>query len=165
MEGVNITFFPDHIDCISSDTIQCDPAEFANWLCQLATAVNKNGAHLKALTDVYEDLLERMACLEDKITDLTQTVNNWETKMNSMQQQIDSIMNILNDGATSYGSVVARLNVIESLFPVWPPAMFNQYGDNIKIVLGNINVTSGGPTGNYGLWTRAKDQDNDLDFQ
>lgn len=38
-------------------------------------------------------------------------------------------------------------------------------GDGNKVALGGINITSGGYNGNTGIFTRAKNQDNDLDFQ
>lgn len=38
-------------------------------------------------------------------------------------------------------------------------------GEGDKVALGAINITSGGPTGTKGIFTRAKDSNDDLDFQ
>lgn len=86
-----------------------------------------------------------------------------------VQEQIDNIYQTIEQNNSMYDSVITSIlqkiqgnNTYNSTTKVitWDPS----YPDS-KVPVGNINVTSGGPTGNNGLFTRAKDTNNDLDFQ
>lgn len=104
------------------------------------------------LTGALSGLGGRIDDLETQITNLGVRVTNLESRVNNLQTQINEINEYIS-------GLNARLTAIEN-------AIYNWAGDkNTKIPRGTINITSGGPTSNWIIQSRAKDQDNDLDFQ
>ena len=107
---------------------------------------------LADLSDADDSLLQRIIALENRVT----TINN------TLTQQIARINNLYEIAAQLDNKITAlasRVSDIEN-------AIYNWSGDKAtKIPRATINVTSGGPNSNNIIQCRAKNQDNDLDFQ
>ena len=97
-------------------------------------------------TELYEayDITGIVADIYNKIAQLN-------TRCATIEANISTIQNTLADHNS-------RLSAIEN-------AIYNWSNDkNTKIPRGNINITSGGYNGDNGIFTRTKNQTNDLDF-
>lgn len=107
---------------------------------------------LGAINTRIDNLETRVAAFEGQITAINTTLANHTNQINQINQQIETINETLT-------SLAARLQAIEN-------AIYNWTSDKItKIPRGNINITSGGYTGNNGIFTRTKDSENDLNFE
>lgn len=112
---------------------------------------NLNNA-LSTINTRIDNLEDRVAAFEGQITAINTTLATHTNQINQINQQIETI----NDTLTS---LAARLQAIEN-------AIYNWTSDKTtKIPRGNINITSGGYTGNNGIFTRTKNQENDLNFE
>lgn len=107
---------------------------------------------LADLSDADDSLLQRIIALENRVT----TINN------TLTQQIARINNLYEIATQLDNKITALSNRISDI----ENAIYNWGNDKAtKIPRATINVTSGGPTSNNIIQCRAKNQDNDLDFQ
>ena len=104
------------------------------------------------LANADDSLLQRIIALEDRVT----TINNNLITQTARINNLFEITTQLNNRITALSN---RISDIEN-------AIYNWANDkSTKIPRANINVTSGGPNSNNIIQCRAKNQDNDLDFQ
>lgn len=109
-------------------------------------------AALTTINTRIDNLEEVVEGIAGQITAINTTLNEHTNQINSLTQQITTINETL-------ASLAARLQAIEN-------AIYNWSTDKAtKIPRGNINITSGGYNGDNGIFTRTKNQENDLDFQ
>lgn len=107
---------------------------------------------LADLADADDSLLQRIIALENRVT----TINN------TLTQQIARINNLYEIATQLDNKITALSNRISDI----ENAIYNWGNDKAtKIPRATINVTSGGPNSNNIIQCRAKNQDNDLDFQ
>jgi len=90
--------------------------------------------------------------LGDLISALTNRVTTLENKILEQNLKIQNLTELVGD-------YLARIVAIENTIYNWAS------DKTTKIPRGTINITSGGPTSNYIIQSREKNQDNDLDFQ
>lgn len=104
------------------------------------------------LNQALSDIGGSITNLGNLISALTNRVSILEGKIIEQNQKIAALTELVGD-------LTARLGAIEG-------AIYNWSADKqTKIPRGTINITSGGPTSNYIIQSRDKNQDNDLDFQ
>ncbi len=107
---------------------------------------------LNDLSDADDSLLQRIIALENRVT----TINN------TLTQQIARINNLYEIATQLDNKITAVSNRVSDI----ENAIYNWGNDkSTKIPRANINITSGGPNSNNIIQCRAKNQDNDLDFQ
>ena len=107
---------------------------------------------LNDLSNADDSLLARIIALENRVT----TINN------TLTQQIARINNLYEIATQLDNKITALSNRISDI----ENAIYNWGNDKAtKIPRATINVTSGGPTSNNIIQCRAKNQNNDLDFQ
>lgn len=107
---------------------------------------------LDDLSNVDDSLLQRIIALENRVTAINNTLTQQIARINNLYE----ITTQLDDKITAVSN---RVSDIEN-------AIYNWTNDkSTKIPRANINVTSGGPNSNNIIQCRAKNQDNDLDFQ
>lgn len=107
---------------------------------------------LNDLADADDSLLQRIIALENRVTTINNTLNQQIARINNLYEittQLDNKITALSN----------RVTDIEN-------AIYNWGNDKAtKIPRATINVTSGGPDSNNIIQCRAKNQNNDLDFQ
>lgn len=104
------------------------------------------------LADADDSLLQRIIALENRVT----TINN---NLITQTARINNLFEITTQLDNKITALSNRISDIEN-------AIYNWANDkSTKIPRANINVTSGGPNSNNIIQCRAKNQDNDLDFQ
>lgn len=114
-----------------------------------------------AETGMYElfSLSGAIANIENTISALTQRVANLEAAVTNINSRLDNHETRINELNELYATLNSRLSAIEN-------AIYNWSTDkNTAIPRGTINITSGGPTSDYIIQSRAKNQNQDLDFQ
>lgn len=113
-----------------------------------------------AETGMYElfSLSGAITNIENLINALDQRVSNLEEAVTTINDRLANHETRINQLNELYAALNSRLTAIEN-------AIYNWSGDkNTPIPRGTINVTSGGPTSDWIIQSRAKDQDEDLDF-
>ena len=104
------------------------------------------------LADADDSLLQRIIALENRVTTINNTLNQQIARINNLYEIATQLDNKIT-------AVSNRVSDIEN-------AIYNWGNDKAtKIPRATINVTSGGPNSNNIIQCRAKNQDNDLDFQ
>lgn len=107
---------------------------------------------LADLANTDDSLLQRIIALENRVT----TINNTLTQQIARINNLYEITTQLDNKITALAS---RVTDVEN-------AIYNWANDKAtKIPRATINVTSGGPNSNNIIQCRAKNQNNDLDFQ
>lgn len=107
---------------------------------------------LNDLSDADDSLLQRIIALENRVTTINNTLNQQIARINNLYEIATQLDNKIT-------AVSNRVSDIEN-------AIYNWGNDKAtKIPRATINVTSGGPNSNNIIQCRAKNQDNDLDFQ
>ena len=103
------------------------------------------------LTAALDDLQQQITGGGGSVTALAQRVTTLEGKILEQNQKIAQLTELV----ATYNQ---RISDIEN-------AIYNWSTDkNTRIARGNINVTSGGYSSGNGIYTRATDTDEDLDF-
>lgn len=109
----------------------------------------------QALSDLSGDITN----VNNRVTALTQRVTTLENKILEQNQKIAQLTEIISALNTALQALTNRVGDIEG-------AIYNWDNDKTtKIPRGTINITSGGPTSNWIIQSRDKNQNNDLDFQ
>lgn len=104
------------------------------------------------LANADDSLLQRIVALENRVT----TINN---NLIAQTARINNLYEIATQLDNKITAVANRISDIEN-------AIYNWGNDKTtKIPRATINVTSGGPNSDNIIQCRAKNQDNDLDFQ
>lgn len=99
-----------------------------------------------------DDLLARINALDNRVTTLNNNLAAQTTRINQLFEITTQINNAIS-------ALTDRVAAIES-------AIYNWADDKTtKIPRGTINITSGGYNSNWIIQSRAKDQDNDLNFE
>lgn len=107
---------------------------------------------LADLADADDSLLQRIIALENRVTTINNTLNQQIARINNLYEIATQLDNKIT-------AVSNRVSDIEN-------AIYNWGNDKAtKIPRATINVTSGGPNSDNIIQCRAKNQDNDLDFQ
>lgn len=107
---------------------------------------------LSDLSDDISDLNTRIDNLDGRVT----TINN---NLTSQTQRINQLFELVSQLTSALQALTQRVTDIEG-------AIYNWANDKTtKIPRGTINITSGGPTSNWIIQSRDKNQNNDLDFQ
>lgn len=104
------------------------------------------------------DLQSQISGEGGTITALTQRVSTLEGKILEQNQKILALTELVAQYQQTVDALSSRLTSIEN-------AIYNWASDkNTKIARGNINVTSGGYNSGNGIYTRAVDTNEDLNF-
>lgn len=119
-------------------------------------------------TQQYEmfDLAGALADINTAIASINTRIDNLDARVtqinNTLTQQITRINNLYELCTQLDNKITAVSNRVSSI----ENAIYNWGNDkSTKIPRATINVTSGGPNSNWIIQSRAKNQDNDLDFQ
>lgn len=114
-----------------------------------------------AETGMYElfSLSGALTNIENTISALTQRVANLEAAVTNINNRLDNQETRINELNELCATLNSRLSAIEN-------AIYNWSTDkNTAIPRGTINITSGGPTSDWIIQSRAKNQNNDLSFE
>lgn len=121
-----------------------------------------------AVTQQYEmfDLTGALAGLGGDITNVNTRIDNLESRVNTINnnltaqtQRINQLFELVSQLTNALQALTQRVTDIES-------AIYNWENDKTtKIPRGTINITSGGYNSNWIIQSRAKDQDEDLNFE
>lgn len=121
-----------------------------------------------AATQQYEmfDLAGALANLggdigdtNDRITNLENRVNTINNTLTAQTQRINQLFELVSQLTNALQALTQRVTDIEG-------AIYNWENDKTtKIPRGTINITSGGYNSNWIIQSRAKDQDEDLNFE
>lgn len=110
----------------------------------LTTALTNLQDQINTITGDYSNLVQRVTTLEGQITVQNQKIQALTELVAQYQQAVTALTNRVSD--------------IEG-------AIYNWASDKTtKIPRGNINVTSGGYSSGNGIYTRATNTNNDLNF-
>lgn len=169
---------------ITSDTIECNPAAFAEWLNHLVDRVNEHEHRIIQLINAVQELQNAVICLDEALTALTERVvslEEWrptvELRLQQLQDLIDNLqqqINVINDQITALTNIVndheSRLITLEADMSWWYsklPRSKASLTSAYKIAFGNINVMSangGTPSLSIGLFTSDGIENNDVYF-
>lgn len=141
-----------------------------NELRNVESVAPANGETIvfNSTTNQYEmfDLAGALGDIDTAIANTNSRIDNLDARVttinNTLTQQIARINNLYEICNQLDNKITALSNRILDI----ENAIYN-WGDDktTKIPRGTINITSGGPTSNWIIQSRAKNQDNDLDFQ
>lgn len=141
-----------------------------NELRNVESVAPANGETIvfNSTTNQYEmfDLAGALGDINTSIGNTNTRIDNLETRVNQINntltqqiQRINQLFELCNQLDNKITAVSNRISDIEN-------AIYNWANDKTtKIPRGTINITSGGPNSNWIIQSRAKNQDNDLDFQ
>lgn len=114
-----------------------------------------------ATTERYEmfNLNDAIDTINQAITNTNNRIANLENRVTAIEGDMSNLRRAVNELTELVATFNNRLSDIEN-------AIYNWTSDKTtKIPRGTINITSGGPTSNWIIQSRDKDQDQDLDFQ
>lgn len=145
--------------CIPDIAALIDLNELRN-VVDTTTIANGDTIVYNTTTQQYEmfNLYDAIQNLQDQIdagggstSDLEERVTTLENKIIEQNQKIAQLTELV-------GAYESRISAIEN-------AIYNWSTDkNTKIPRGNINITSGGKNSGNGIYTRATDTNEDLNF-
>ncbi len=111
------------------------------------------------LEDALGSLGDRITNLSNRVDALEQRVNNLNTSLTEQIARIDNLYELMTQVNNRIDALINRISDIES-------AIYNWANDKTtKIPRGTINITSGGYNSDWIIQSRAKNQDNDLNFE
>lgn len=113
-----------------------------------------------ATTERYEmfNLNDAIDTINTAINNTNLRIDNLEDRVTTIEGDISNLRRAINELTELVATFNNRLSDIEN-------AIYNWTSDKTtKIPRGTINITSGGPTSNWIIQSRDKDQDQDLDF-
>lgn len=101
-----------------------------------------------------------------EIYDLSGALSAINTRIDNTNLRIDGIERTITNIQNSIAELQSAINQLNNRLGDIEAAIYNWANDkSTKIPRGTINITSGGPTSNWIIQSREKNQDNDLDFQ
>ena len=113
-----------------------------------------------ATTQRYEmfNLNNALDSINTAIADTNIRIDNLTNRVAAIENEVSTLSRAVNELTELVATFNNRLTDIEN-------AIYNWADDkNTKIPRGTINITSGGPSSDWIIQSRAKNQDNDLDF-
>lgn len=111
------------------------------------------------LTNALAGLSEDIANTNTRIDNLDGRVTTINNSLTSQTQRINQLFELVSQLTNTLQALTQRVTDIES-------AIYNWSNDKTtKIPRGTINITSGGYNSNWIIQSRAKDQDEDLNFE
>ena len=181
-EGLRISYQP--LPDITTETIECNVAEFAKWLNALVGKVNEHEYRIIQLINAVQELQDAVLCLDEALTALTERVvllEEWrptvELRLTQLQDLVDSLqqqINVINDQIDALTNIVnnheTRIGVLEGDMSWWYSKLPRTKGSipsDFRIGFGNINVMSangGTPSLNIGIFTSSNIQNDDIYF-
>lgn len=117
--------------------------------------------YYNATTQKYEmfNLDTALGNIDSRITNLQTQIDDLRDDISDLNTVINNLRNAITSLTETVGSFNIRLQDIEN-------AIYNWSNDKTtKIPRGTINITSGGAQSNWIIQSRAKDQDEDLNFE
>lgn len=113
-----------------------------------------------ATTERYEmfNLNDAIDTINTAINNTNLRIDNLENRVTAIEGDISNLRRAINELTELVATFNNRLSDIEG-------AIYNWTSDKTtKIPRGTINITSGGPTSDWIIQSRAKDQNEDLNF-
>lgn len=182
--GGAIRFVYTPMQHITTSVVECNPAEFVNWLNALVDKVNEHDYKIVQLINAVQELQNAIICLEElyrelesRVTDLEEWRPTVELRLTQLQDLIDNLqqqVNVINDQINSLTNIVndheGRITILESDMSWWYSKLPRSKGSipgDFRIGFGNINVmsaNSGTPSLNIGIFTSAAIENNDVYF-
>lgn len=114
-----------------------------------------------ATTERYEmfNLNDAIDAINTSIANTNLRIDNLEDRVTTIEGDISNLRRAVNELTELVATFNNRLSDIEN-------AIYNWSSDKTtKIPRGTINITSGGAQSNWIIQSRAKDQDEDLNFE
>ena len=151
------------IQPINTNTIECDPVGFANWLNDLREVVNQQSRLImnfsERLTKVEYDIsciFAEIAAIKLRLDTLEQCCEDVQQTLIDIQADINTLNNRVTNLEADMSWFIARLPATQAAVPA-----------GFKFGMGNINVMSangGTPSLNIGIFTSLVIEDNDIYF-
>lgn len=111
------------------------------------------------LKDALEDIDQSFANMKKRVDNIETRLGNVSNKLDQQTLRIDQLFENLTVLTNKVNDLAGRLSAIEN-------AIYNWSADkSTKIPRGTINITSGGPNSNWIIQSRAKNQNEDLNFE
>lgn len=111
-------------------------------------------------TERYE-----MFNLNDAIDDINQAITNTNNRITNLENRVTAIENDMSQLRRAINELTELVATFDHRISDIEGAIYNWSSDKTtKIPRGTINITSGGPTSNWIIQSRDKNQDQDLDF-
>lgn len=112
-------------------------------------------------TERYEmfNLNTALGAINTRIDNTNIRIDNLDRRVIAIENEMSDLRRAINELTELVATFNNRISDIEN-------AIYNWSSDKTtKIPRGTINITSGGPTSNWIIQSRDKNQDEDLDFQ
>lgn len=117
------------------------------------------------LTNALQNLQDQIDAKGGDITALTQRVTTLENKILEQNQKIAQLTELVGQYKQAVDALTVTVNAINGRLSDIEGAIYNWSSDKTtKIPRGNINVTSGGYNSGNGIYSRATNTNNDLNF-
>lgn len=117
--------------------------------------------YYNATTQKYE-----MFNLDDTLTGIDNRITNLQTQINDIKDDISDLNTLISNLRSAISSLTETVGAMDLRLEAIENAIYNWTNDkNTPIPRGTINVTSGGPNSNWIIQSRAKNQDEDLNFE
>lgn len=152
---------PDDMECISQENIECNPAFFASWLCDLVQNMNTMSKLYTRMYDELIDLRQLYLCLEARVKVNEENIQNIFDQL----AYINQVINALTDGSGDVNTAITilgdRISWIYNRLPM-PYGIIDSTYPDWKIAMGNLNVlfsNDNGATYPYGLWVNNPSDD------
>lgn len=111
------------------------------------------------LTNALTGINNRIDQIDSRIDNLENRIDNLSQELANQTARINNLYELLTQVNNRIDALTSRLSDIEN-------AIYNWGSDKTtKIPRGTINITSGGYNSNWIIQSRAKNQDNDLNFE
>lgn len=122
---------------------------------QIVTINSTLGTHTRQISNLFQITSD----LQATVTTLSNDVAALKTRVTSLESGLAALTTTVNNLSNTVSALGNRLSAIEG-------AIYNWANDkNTKIPRGNINVTSGGYNGGKGIFSRAANQNDDINFE
>ena len=150
---------------LDQKTVECNLTRFVEWLNKLTEQVNYLSCLYLDMKAVVQENRQRIECLEGQLAELTERVNNIDTRLTALETLVNELINGSGDINSALNVINNKLDFLYDLLPI-PYGMLP--GKGWKFAMGNINVMSannGTPsTSGPGIFTSDTIEDNDLYF-
>lgn len=103
--------------------------------------------------------------LNDAIDTINTAINNTNLRIDNLEDRVTTIENDMSQLRRAINELTELVATFNNRLSDIENAIYNWTSDKTtKIPRGTINITSGGPTSNWIIQSRDKNQDQDLDF-
>lgn len=132
----------------------------------LAGNISRIDADLDSLHAKDEDLQSQIDNSGRDITEVNNRVDQVNEWVSQTNDRIDALANRVSALETNLTTLTNTVNAINSRLTAIENAIWDWGSDkNTKIARGNINIYSGSVGGGVGIFSRADNQNNDLQFE